>query len=160
MKRIKIALIVAHDPKLCIGVNGKIPWYYPEDLKYFKRVTTGFPIVMGRKTFESVGSKPLPNRQNIILSTSINPGDGITIIREPVELFDLEFESEKVFIVGGSAVYEYFLPFAEELYITEIKQEFPGDTFFPDYRSQLDSKWELSSREEHDAYNFVVYHSK
>jgi dihydrofolate reductase len=157
--RTKFVLIAAHDPNFVIGSNGKIPWYYPDDLKYFKRVTLGHPIVMGRKTFESIGSKALPGRQNIVLSSTMKDQDSIIVLDDPAKVFDYPFESEKVFIVGGSAIYEYFLPFAEELYITEIKQEFAGDTFFPNYKSDGLNKWKEVSRETHAAFDFVVFKS-
>ncbi len=152
-----ISLIAAHDPNLVIGKARAIPWHYPEDLKHFKRTTLGFPIIMGRKTFESIGSKPLPGRQNVILSSSMNERDDCLIIHDPTQVFDFDKTATKVFIVGGSALYEYFLPFASELVITEIKETFEGDTFFPEYRDKIGSKWIEASREIFDAYDFVTY---
>jgi len=153
----KIILIAAHDPNLTIGVNGKIPWHYSEDLKFFKKTTFGYPIVMGRKTFESIGSKPLPGRPNIVLSSTLNEHDGIIVLNDPSKVFDLDFETNEIFIVGGSAIYDYFLPFAEELIITEIKHEFKGDTFFPNYRKDLKEKWIEVSREDYPDYSFLKY---
>jgi len=153
----KIILIAAHDPNLTIGVNGKIPWHYSEDLKFFKKTTLGYPIVMGRKTFESIGSKPLPGRPNIVLSSSMNEQDGIVVLNDPAKVFDLNYETKDIYIVGGSGIYEYFLPFAEELIITEIKHEFEGDTFFPNYKKDLKSKWIEVSREDYPDYSFIKY---
>jgi dihydrofolate reductase len=159
MTKQKIILIAAHDSNFAIGINGKIPWHYPEDLKFFKKTTLGFPIIMGRKTFESIGSKPLPGRPNIILSSTLQSQEGIQILDDPAKVFDLEFDTDKLFIVGGSAIYEYFLPFAEELYITEIKESFIGDTFFPNYKKDLKEKWVEVSREEHPEFSFIKYKS-
>ncbi|TNE73143.1 dihydrofolate reductase [bacterium] len=154
-----VSLIAAHTPSLVIGKNGAMPWHYPEDLKHFKSTTLGFPILMGRKTFESIGSKPLPGRQNIILSNSIGQREDCIVINDPTHVFDLDLHSDKLFVVGGAVLYEYYLPFASELVITEIKNDVEGDTFFPEYRDKIGSKWIEASREIHDAFDFITYRS-
>lgn len=156
----KLVLIAAHDSRLVIGKNGEIPWHYPEDLKFFKKTTLGFPILMGRKTFESIGSKPLPGRTNIVVSSRQKSQEGILVISNPDELSELHLNADKVFIVGGSAIYEHFLPIADELIITEIKTVFEGDTFFPDYRKDIGLSWFETSRESHNDFDYVYYKRK
>lgn len=122
-----ISLITAFDNNQLIGQHQSLPWHLPEDLAYFKKVTTNQTIVMGRKTYESIG-RPLPNRKNIVISHSLPAKEGVTIIHEPERLLDYP---EPLFIIGGSHIYEYFLPYASYLYITHIEHTFEGDTFFP-----------------------------
>lgn len=124
----KICLIAAFDRNQLIGSNNQLPWHIPEDLAYFKKVTVNNTIVMGRKTFDSIG-KPLPNRKNIVISKNLGPVDGITIIQQPDSLLDLA--EETVFIIGGASIYKHFLPIATKLYITHIDATFSGDVYFP-----------------------------
>lgn len=153
----KLILIAAHDPKFVIGLNGKIPWHYSDDLKFFKKTTLGHVIVMGRKTFESIGSKPLPGRQNIVVSSKQKSQEGIHVISNPEQLEEIRLNSDQVFIVGGSAIYEHYLPIADQLIITEIKQEFEGDTYFPNYRKDIGLTWIEFERESHNDFDFVYY---
>ncbi len=115
-----------------IGQNGQMPWHLPADLKRFKKITLGSPIIMGRKTFESIG-KPLPGRTNIIISS--NPGyqqlGCLVFDKIETALKDSCHKNDEVFIIGGSTLYEAMLPHADILYVTEIKQNVEGDTFFP-----------------------------
>ncbi|MDX1671530.1 MAG: dihydrofolate reductase [Balneolaceae bacterium] len=152
----KIALIVAHDPNLVIGSEGGLPWHFPEDLKYFKRVTTGHPILMGRTVFEEIDEKPLPDRENLVLSRSRS--------YEHVPTFDtiesaLEYAKGDpwLFVIGGGEVYRQLIDRSDRLYVTEIKQEFEGDTFFPEYRDAIGSRWGEISRDDREELSFVVY---
>lgn len=122
------------DPDRVIGRGGRLPWRLPEDLAFFKRTTTGHPVVMGRTTFESLG-RPLPNRRNIVLTR--NPewsAPGIEVIHNPAGLTDLPPSSADVFIIGGAQVYQVFLPRFDELLVTHVRARHAGDTWFPPYK--------------------------
>lgn len=126
-----LSLIVAMSKNRVIGNQGKIPWHLPEDLAHFKKTTMGHPIIMGRKTFDSIG-KPLPERKNIVITR--NPEwkhEGILRVSSLEDaLKDCEAESE-VFIIGGGEIYAQAYPKANRLILTVIEKEFEGDTFFP-----------------------------
>lgn len=133
-------IIVAMDKNGLIGNNNQLPWSLPEDLSYFKKVTSGYPIIMGRKTYESIG-KPLPYRENIIITRDKNyKVDGCTIIHH---VSDLDFRNDTGFVIGGSEIFKLFLLKINKLYITEIDCEFKGDTYFP--KINLKSDWNLIS---------------
>lgn len=137
-----ISLITGVDKNWLIGNGGKLPWNIPEDLAYFKKITNGHSIVMGRKTFESIG-RPLPNRTNIILTKDENyKAEGCVIInsKESLEIKN----DEEVFVIGGANVYKQFLPLADKLYITKIDGEYYGDVYFPKPDMK---KWKLSSED-------------
>ena len=143
----KLIGIVAMSPSGIIGNKGTLPWHLPEDLAFFKRTTSGHPIVMGRKTYDSIG-RPLPKRRNIILTRDPNwNAPGVETIRSPADLDLLPEINGPVFIIGGSQVYEAFLPSLHELLISHILQEYPGDTWFPaEFRSLFEeSETVLSS---------------
>lgn len=153
-----VALIVAHDPNLVIGKDGTLPWHYSEDLKYFKRITMGHPILMGRGVFEEIDEKPLPGRENIVLSrtrtydhvsTFSSLDDALGYLQEKNE--------EQVFVIGGGEVYKQVMPKADKLFVTEIHKEHEGDTFFPEYRGKIGTTWKEIKREEHPNLSFVVY---
>lgn len=118
-----------------IGRGNQIPWHLPEDFKWFKRMTTGNVIVMGRKTFESIG-KPLPNRETIVLSRSGFSHPGVKTI---ASLEELKFgdDPREVFICGGAQIYEQALPQCSDLYLTLVKREVEGDAFFPPFESNF-----------------------
>jgi len=123
-----LSIIVAINPPLrIIGYQGKIPWHLPSDLKRFKSLTIGNTVVMGRKTFESIG-KPLPKRTNIVLSRSKNQINGVTLINNPLDVL----KYDNVFVIGGEEIYKLFIPYCEKLFITNVYGDFCGDTFFPD----------------------------
>lgn len=140
-----ISHIVGYNSNRVIGANGKMPWHHSDDLKYFKRVTMGSPIIMGRKTFDSIG-RPLPGRLNIILSRSQDFAEKISHIDNTKVFSDLNAalafchsyigpgESKKeVFIIGGGQLYADSLHLADKLYITHIYSEESGDTFYPEW---------------------------
>ena len=118
-----------------IGAGNKIPWLLPEDFKWFKQLTTGNVIVMGRKTFESIG-KPLPNRETIVLSRSNFSYPGVRTISDLSE-FDLAGESREVYICGGAQVYVQALPLCSDIYLTLVKREVEGDAFFPAFEDKF-----------------------
>ena len=142
----KLSIIVAMSSNRVIGVNNSLPWHLSEDLKHFKTLTTGHTIIMGRKTYESIG-KPLPNRRNIVISRNLNAFyGGIEVVHSLEDAFSTSSNDDEVFIIGGSNIYEQSLHLAEHLYITEIKKAFEGDAFFPEIDKSL---WTESKRETH-----------
>jgi len=140
-----------------IGKDNELPWHLPADLAWFKKTTMGKPIIMGRKTHESIGI-PLPGRQNIIISTNTDLQlDGCDVVHSPQEAIDLVKNEAEIMVIGGALIYELFLPLANRLYITEVDAEVEGDAFFPDYRAI--AEWEIVFQEDHtaderNAYNY------
>lgn len=130
-----------------LGCDNKLLWDLPEDMKHFKDLTTGHTVVMGRKTFESIG-KPLPNRTNIIITRdkSYNTA-GCKIIHTPEDIIKENKKVEKIFIIGGGEIYKLFLPYAEKLYLTVVQDSPQADTFFPNYSefSKIISKQSLKN---------------
>lgn len=128
-----ISFIVAMDQNGLIGNNNEIPWHLPDDLKRFKKITMGHPIVMGRKTFESIG-KPLPGRENIILTRNKEKVfEGCTVFYSQAELIQYCINKvDEVFVIGGAEIFRIFLPYVDKLYVTKIHHEFSGDVFFPE----------------------------
>ena len=145
----KIAMIAAMANNRVIGLNNDMPWHLPDDLKFFKAMTVGKPVIMGRKTFESIGSRPLPNRPNFVISRQADfnaPGAKVfsSIDTALAELSD----AEEVIIMGGGQLYNEMLVKADKLYLTQIDANIDGDTFFPDWTQM---QWEEVAREHHDA---------
>ena len=145
MSPIPLAIVVAIDRNLGIGIANQLPWHLPEDLAHFKRVTSGHAILMGRKTFDSIG-KPLPNRRNIVITR--NPAwrhDGVEVAGSVQDALALVKESGG-YLIGGAEVFREAMPFVQELIVTEIDASFPCDTFFPAIEPQ---QWKQVSREQH-----------
>jgi len=131
-----ITIITAQDPTGLIGIDNDLPWHLPEDLKFFKDKTFGKSVVMGRKTFESLGNKPLPRRQNIVFTRDKqfhHPADNVHVVHSLEELEKLG--DRDLMIIGGRQIYEMFLPLADEMYITHVKKEYSTgkglETYFP-----------------------------
>jgi len=141
----KITLVAAIASNNVIGKENSLPWNIPEDLKRFKQMTSGHTILMGRKTFDSIG-RPLPNRQNIVMTKDENfEQEGIKVINDFDEALELIKESnEDIFVIGGSKIYELFEPVANSLAITRILKDFEGDAFFPDINWDL---WQIEKEE-------------
>ena len=161
------ALMVAMARNRVIGRNNALPWYLPDDLKYFKRVTLGKPIVMGRKTFESIG-KPLPGRANLVITRNAAwQHPGVRVFNSLTEAYrGAEAQAEidgvdEVMVIGGGEIFAESLADADRLYLTEVHGEVPGDAYFP----EIDwAQWQERSREDFPAsganpfdYSFVVY---
>jgi len=142
----RLIAIVAMSSNRVIGRNGTLPWHFPEDLKFFKRTTLGHPILMGRTTFESIG-RPLPGRQNIVLSRTLAPREGVTVIRSLEELPQACPEADTVFVIGGAQVYSELLPKCDGLYLTWIEQPYEGDTFLPAFEHLFTLKEVLEKTE-------------
>lgn len=155
-----LTLVVAIDANHGIGIENRLPWHLPEDLAHFKRVTLGRPIVMGRKTFESIG-RALPGRRNIVVTR--NPGwshagaETAASLEQAIAMLD----GERASIIGGAQIFNEALGFADEMIVTHIAHVYPCDTFFP----AIDpARWSQTSREDHQtngvAYAFVTYKRK
>lgn len=133
----KLIAIVAMTPDRIIGKDGALPWHLPEDLKFFKRTTQGHPILMGRKTFESIGH-PLPKRQNMVLTQDPSwHADGVEVLHRPPDLRDTELVGQTVYIIGGAEIYQLFLPLLSEIIVTHVHENFSGDTTFPEFEDQF-----------------------
>jgi dihydrofolate reductase len=139
-----------------IGAGNRIPWHLPDDFKWFKKMTSGHVIVMGRKTFQSIG-KPLPNRTTIVLTRSLEPIPGVQTISALNQLdgADPAFADREIFICGGAQVYQLALPLCSDLYLTLVKRNVDGDTFFPPF----EDAFELD-REVLDCADFKILHYK
>lgn len=145
MENMKISLIVAKSKNDVIGKNNQLPWHLPADLKHFKQITMGKPIIMGRKTFESIG-KPLPGRRNIIISRDKNLLiHGCDVFHSIDDAFKAVKTEKEVMIIGGADLFSHCLSRADCIYLTVIDAEFDGDTFF----AKLDNTWKMTSEEKH-----------
>jgi dihydrofolate reductase len=126
-----------------IGSKGTLPWHFPEDLKFFKNLTSGHPVLMGRKTYESIG-RPLPNRQNIILSKTMNQPALGTDLYKSIDDFIADFKdhSDPIFIIGGAQIYSTLMNMTREIYLTHIHMDYDGDAKFPSFETEftLDKK--------------------
>ncbi len=130
-----ISMIAAMADNRIIGKDNQMPWHLPADLKHFKGVTLGKPVVMGRKTYESIG-KALPGRLNIVITRDTNYQlPDANVVQSPELAVEAAGEVEELMIIGGGTVYEHFLPLCHRLYITDIKLKTSGDTQFPDYQA-------------------------
>lgn len=158
----EIALVAVLDLENGIGKDNKLLCHLPADLSYFKQLTTGHCIVMGRKTFESLPNGSLPNRKNVIITNNKQfQADGCIIFHSVEEAIEGLKSEEKVFVIGGGQIYQQFLNRANLLYITRIKQIFSADTFFPDIDAQ---KWNIKSKTDFTSdeknkydYSFIIY---
>jgi dihydrofolate reductase len=134
MPSTRFIAVLAMDPNRVIGKDGGLPWHLPEDLKFFKKLTMGRPIIMGRSTFESIG-RPLPGRRNIVLSRTLSQDDapkGIEVVDSVEALSSLDLEGDN-FVIGGAGVFSLLLPLCEEVVISHVFKEYPGDTFLPPF---------------------------
>lgn len=155
-----ISLIAAVGKNLVIGKDNAMPWHLPADLKYFKRVTLGKPVIMGRKTFASIG-RPLPGRTNIIVTRDADyRAEGCVVVRSIEQALQAAEGAGEVMVIGGANLFEQLLPSATRIYLTEIKADFAGDSYFPALRT---SDWRERERQDYPAddanpypYSFVV----
>lgn len=143
-----ISIIVAASSNGVIGVQGELPWRLSADLKRFREVTMGKPIVMGRLTWESIG-QPLPGRQNIVITRQANfVAEGADVVTTPADALRATGDVEEVMIIGGGQVYDLFLPKATRVYLTRVDAEVEGDAWFPELDN---SAWALAGTESHAA---------
>ena len=147
----KVVIIAAIANNGVIGAAGKIPWHISDDLKRFKRLTLGHPVVMGRKTYDSLG-KPLPGRRNIVLTR----GPAIPSVEcfAGLDAALATCQTETVFIIGGAELYRQALPLANTLLLTHVHRQVAGDTHFPDFDR---NRWQEVTREDYPDYSFVEY---
>ncbi|MDP3793098.1 MAG: dihydrofolate reductase [bacterium] len=154
----KISIIVAIGENWVMGKQGGLPWRLPADLKHFKALTTGHTVIMGRKTFDSIG-RPLPNRTNIVMSRNNDLTiPGCIRVKSVEEALDAAPDNQDIFIVGGGEIYQQSLPFVQQIYLTRIDHKFEGDIFFPELNS---SEWiEIDKKnleaDEKNPYNYSV----
>ena len=158
-----LSIVVAKAKNNIIGKENNLIWHLPEDLKHFKEITTGHTIIMGRKTFESLG-RVLPNRKHIIFSQ--NPdfkvnNENVEVVHSLLQIQDLIEGKEEAFVIGGAMIYNLLMPYVTKMYVTEIDKEFEGDTFFPKINTEI---WKETSREKGKKdeknnldYEFVTY---
>lgn len=155
-----LSAICAMSQNRVIGRQNQLPWRLPADLKHFKKITTGHPIILGRKTYESIG-RPLPNRCNVVITRDADFQAPGCVVVNSIETALLAVDyCEEAFVIGGALLYQQLLPKVRRLYLTEIYHDFDGDAFFP----ELDmSEWQLVSREDHEpdidnsyAYSFLI----
>ncbi|MFQ3474639.1 dihydrofolate reductase [Halonotius sp. F2-221B] len=160
-----IALIAAVAANRVIGDDGEMPWHLPEDLQHFKSVTMGNPVIMGRRTYDSIAARidgPLPGRHNIVLSRSEPALDeGVVVVdsidaavAEAEAVCALDDDAERIFVIGGATVYEQFLDRADELVLTELDDAYDGDTEFPGWD---EGAWREVDRDDRDGFAFVTY---
>lgn len=138
-----VSIIVAIAKNNAIGKDNKLLWYLPNDLKHFKDVTTGHTVIMGRKTYDSVG-KPLPKRRNIIITRQAISIEGCEVVNSLEAALALCKDEDEVFIVGGAEIYRQSIPLTDRIYLTVIDQEFDGDSFFPELDPE---EWKEKERE-------------
>jgi len=140
-----ISLLVAMGKNHVIGFENDMPWHLPEDLKYFKEKTTGRTIIMGRKTYDSIG-RVLPNRRSVVLTRQkLNFPKEIEVIQDIKQIYQWNKANpnQELFVIGGGNLYNQVLPYADRMYITEIDENFEGDTFFPTFEA---NEWTLTSK--------------
>ena len=151
----KISLIAAFAEDNVIGKDGKIPWTLKEDLKHFRNKTEGCSVVMGRKTYESIGG-PLPNRLNIVMTRNPKKLEGVKEVTNKEEALEIASSySDEVFVIGGEKIYEEFLPMATKMYLTKIDIKVKGDSFFPKW--SLNDWKELSRNDKKDLDQNIKY---
>ncbi len=145
----KISIIVAIAENNAIGKDNKLLWYLSDDLKRFKRITSGHQVIMGRNTYLSLPVRPLKNRMNVVITDDPDEVfEGCITVRSIEDAMKLCKEDEESFVIGGGSVYRQFMPVATKLYITKVHKDFEADTFFPEID---DNEWELIEEEYHPA---------
>ena len=158
------SFVVAVSNNNVIGKDNKLPWHLPEDLKFFKRLTTGHHIIMGRKTFESFG-KPLPDRTSVVITRQkkYHP-EGCVVVHSLEEALKIASDEKEAFIIGGAEIFKQAMPIADRIYLTRIKENFEGDTFFPELNKE---EWLLKEKQDFEpdeknkyAYSFHIYERK
>lgn len=154
----QILLVAAMSTNGAIGYQNKLPWHLPEELKYFKKITLGKPVLMGRSTFQSMGSKPLPDRHNIVMTREKDfLAQGCTVVHSVEEALKVVENCEEVMVIGGAEVYKQFLPLAKKLYLTVIHHPYEGDTFFPEVDWQ---QWEMISEQIHQDFTTKIFEKR
>ena len=160
----KLSLIAAMDKNRLIGKDNDLPWHLPADLQHFKSTTMNKPILMGRKTYDSIG-RPLPGRTNIVLTRSEGIHiDGVTVVNSLDEAIKSVPDADELMVIGGSSVYELVLPKTDFMYLSFVEGEFEGDAWFPEFNEEdweiVDSKMQMPDEKNVHACRFVTYTKK
>jgi len=145
-----ISLVVAAANNNAIGKEGKMPWHLPADMKHFKNITWGLPVIMGRKTFESIG-KVLPGRKNIVITRQLGwEAEGVVVVKKVEDAFFVaaETDAKEAMVIGGGEIYKQLFDKARRIYLTRVDAEPEADTFFPVLRAE---EWHLMSQQKHEA---------
>jgi dihydrofolate reductase len=161
----QLSIIVAIADNYAIGKNNQLLWHLSEDLKRFKQLTTNHTIVMGKKTFESLPIRPLPNRRSIVITDDINEKiEGCIMAYSIDDAVSLCDENQENFIIGGGSIYKQFMPIADKLYLTKVHKNFEADTFYPEINF---SGWEIIEKQENLLdeksglkYSYLIYKKK
>ncbi len=153
-----LSIIVAKAKNNIIGKDNKLLWHLPADMKRFKQLTTGHVVIMGRKTFESIG-KVLPNRKSIVFTQNndfVVDDENVEIVHSMLEIKEYIDNDEENFVIGGAMIYNLLMPHVKKMYVTEINKDFEGDTFFPKINEEI---WKVTNREQGvmDEYNNLEY---
>jgi dihydrofolate reductase len=151
---VKLVIIAAIAKNRVIGKDGKLPWHISDDLKRFKRLTSGHAILMGRRTYESLG-QPLPHRRNVVLTS--RPIPGVETYPSLPEALNALKDQERVFVIGGGNVFSQLIEHADALYLTHVERDVQGDVFFPPYEHLIGKIFRLVAREDHNGYAFLDY---
>ncbi|MDJ0759871.1 MAG: dihydrofolate reductase [Woeseiaceae bacterium] len=156
-----ISIVVAASKNGVIGVDGDLPWRLPDDLRYFKELTTGKPVIMGRKTYESIG-RPLPNRLNIVITRDpAFDAPGCNVAPSPGDALRLAGDASEVMVIGGGTIYEAFADSADRIYLTRVHTDIDGDVFFEspdsDRWNQVDSTHHPADERHAHAFEFLTY---
>ncbi|MBI2559023.1 type 3 dihydrofolate reductase [Candidatus Woesearchaeota archaeon] len=159
-----ISLIVAMDENRVIGYKNKLPWNLPSELKYFRETTKGKPVIMGRRTYESIG-RPMPERLNIIATRDKNyKADNCIVVNSKEDAVKAAKGSNEIMVIGGAEIYKLFLPIADRLYITKVHGSFNGDTYFPEFDEgewvKIKEKFVDKDKENEYSYTIVVLERK
>ncbi len=155
-----INLIVGMTKNRVIGKDNALPWNIPQDLKNFKELTQDHVVIMGRKTYDSLPLKfkPLPRRHNIVVSSTLGAQEGIDVCRNMEEAIRKAKEYQKeIFIIGGATIYRESWPFIEKMYVSYVKKEYEGDTYFPPFEEE---EWEIEQKKDFTDFEFVIYRRK
>ncbi|MDP6777712.1 MAG: dihydrofolate reductase [Candidatus Latescibacteria bacterium] len=148
-------LIAALTGRRVIGRRGAMPWHISEELKHFRKLTTGHTLIVGRKTFESLGSRTLPRRHTVVVSRTLPDRPDVDVCRTLDEaLRQAKTYHTEVFVAGGAEIYRQALPLADALYLSWVKEDHEGDTHFPEIDDKL---WEVDREEDFPRFTFVVY---
>jgi len=142
-----VSIVVAISENHAIGKNNQLLWHLPKDLKHFKEITSGGTVIMGRKTYDSVG-KPLPNRRNIIITRQQIEIAGCEVVNSLQAALDLCRDHKEVFIVGGAEIYKQAMPLTDRIYLTIVHENFEADTYFPEISKEI---WKETERADHEA---------
>ena len=153
-----LSIIVAKAKNNIIGKDNKLLWHLPADMKRFKQLTTGHVVIMGRKTFESIG-KVLPNRKSVVITQNndfVVDDENVEIVHSMLEIKEYIDNDEENFVIGGAMIYNLLMPHVKKMYVTEINKDFEGDTFFPKINEEI---WKVTNREQGvmDEYNNLEY---